>query len=195
MKTKIITTIVALATMACASYGASFNWGTGSVKVTFNGEVLTDATGYLVYLGTGDATYDIVEYAVNNAQVDEKNTTSTGLAAAKGRITGTFGSPMSDPMPNTTDKLADGSIFGMYITWTDADGTEWINVASSTYTVTGLADDNSVLSDAVFDFNFDQSSDGTLTSGGGWASAPIIPEPATATLALAGVAMLFRRRK
>ena len=189
---KIISTIAALAMTVVVSGAASFTWGTGTVSVTFGGERVTDGMGYLVYLGTSENFYDITDYVVNNPVVSEKNTTATGLPVAFGRIVGNFTCLMADTMPNTSDTLSNGDVFGMIIKWTDADGTEWINVASNTYTVEGLVNDGSNLTAAVFDFNFDQSSDGTLTSGGGWVA---VPEPATATLALAGVAMLFRRRK
>ena len=191
---KILAAMAVMMVTAVVSSAASFLWGTGTDNASFGGAAIKDGTaiGHLVYLGTTDNMYSISDYTVLNPVVNEKASTSTGFEATKGRITGNFGVAMADPMPNTTDHLADGSVFGMYITWKDADGKEWINVASNTYTVTGLADDSSILSQAAFDFNFDQSSDGTLTPGGGWVA---IPEPATATLALAGVAMLFRRRK
>ena len=47
-------------------------------------------------------------------------------------------------------------------------------------------------------FSYGNGTDPTLTAGGGWVKAKAvepIPEPATGALALAGIALLFRRRK
>ena len=194
---KIMLTIAALAMTAVVSGAASFTWGTGftsSSQVLWEGTQISDGsvTGYLVYLGkTEDSFYTIKE----NEVLDPIMTSAPSQVKPPqfaGRLNYVFESKMADTMPGTSDSLANGSVFGMYITWTDDDGTEWINVASNTYTLSGLEDDSSMIKDAVFTFNYDKSSDNTLTAGGGWVA---VPEPATAALALAGVAMLFRRRK
>ena len=194
---KVVSALAVLTVTAVVSSAASFIWGTGNLgtsSVKWEGANISDGsvTGHLVYLGsTGDSFYQIEDFKVINPEMQ----TATSIASVLpigGRVNNTFASTMGDIMPGTSDTLANGAVFGMFVTWTDSTGQEWINVASNTYTVSGLADDSSIIEDAIFTFNYDKSSDNTLTAGGGWVA---VPEPATAALALAGVAMLFRRRK
>ncbi len=200
--------ICAIATFAVASQAASFNWGTGTVKVAFDGSTILDgtATGYLVFLGTSSdvsklytVTYapppGTITGATKAAGNSEKASTSTGLANAKGRITATgYGGGTSDL------ELSGGMKFGMYITY-KSEGTQWFNFSDTVYTVDSAidTDPSASLSDATFSFDFGTktqitSSSQTPSAGGGWYSISV-PEPSTAMLALAGLALLIKRRK
>ena len=187
-------TMMVVALVAVSASAASFSWGTGTTSVSFDGTKITTANGamgYLVLLTGTSLEASVIEDAISApSYVSSKANTSTGLAATKGRIAGQYES--SD--------IANGQNYGMFITYNDGTDT-WYNFSSTVYTVSGLADSTSSLSDAVFAFDFASQSevtDGdTITAGSGWVkyTATAVPEPASAMLALAGVAMLIRRRK
>lgn len=186
-------TMMVVALVAVSASAATFAWGTGTTKVSFDGTAITTtngAMGYLVLLTGSSLDVSISEGIVAPSAVSSKANTSTGVAAVKGRITGTYDSA----------DVANGQNYGMFITYNDGTDT-WYNFSSTVYTVSGLADSTSSLSDAVFAFDFASQSevtDGdTITAGSGWVkyTATAVPEPASAMLALAGVAMLIRRRK
>ena len=189
---KIITMLV-VALVAVSASAATFAWGTGSTKVSFDGTAITTsngAIGYLVLL-TGSSFDIAIEDGVGivaPSYVNSQANTSTGLATGKGRITGKYAS----------ESVANGQNYGMFITYNDGTDT-WYNFSSTVYTVSGLADETSSLGDAVFAFDFASQSDvtdgDTITAGSGWVKYTAVPEPASAMLALAGVAMLIRRRK
>ena len=182
-----------LALVAASAYAGSFDWGTGASKVVFGGTTITTtngAIGYLVLLTGSSLEASVVEGIMQApSAVSNKANTSTGLASNKGKIKGTYDSA----------SVANGQNYGMYITYNDGTDT-WYNFSSTVYTVSGLAADGStVLDDAAFTFDFATQTTVTdgdaVTAGGGWYKAVAVPEPASAMLALAGVAMLIRRRK
>ena len=75
-------------------------------------------------------------------------------------------------------------------------GKTYYNLGSETYTVSGMADSTSSLNafkPAASTFSYGSSSEGTsVSAGSGWVA---VPEPSTAALALAGLALLLKRRK
>ena len=184
--------MMVVALVAFSASAATFKWGTGSEKVYFNGTAITTtngAIGYLVLLTGSSLDASVVEGIMQTpSAIANKANTSTGLASAKGKITDTY----------TSDSIANGQNYGMFITYSDGTDT-WYNFSSTVYTVSGLADATSSLGDAVFAFDFATQTTVTdgdaVTAGGGWYKAVAVPEPASAMLALAGVAMLIRRRK
>ena len=189
----ILASLVIMATIVSAN-ALTFAWGMGTTRAQFpTGTYVIDGsvTAYLVYLGdSAAATYTIDGYGLSNPTVDTGVSTSTGLTSSKGRITESFQQVYGSAVGSGT--FVDGATFGLLLTHVDA-GVTWYNLAADKYTVTGAADDTSTLANAVFTFSFANSGQGTpLTAGGGWVA---VPEPATAALALAGLAMLIRRRK
>ncbi len=177
---------------ATTSFGASFGWGTGTVAANFAGTTFSTAdynvTAYLVYLDSGSTsdlwTVDGDSITVASS-VMTATPTITGAARNKGKINDTY-----------EGSLANGQVYGMFIAYNDGEK-QWYNFSSTTYTVSGYADATSTLSDAVFEFNFSSSAEvksGEVSAGGGWQTV-VVPEPATAALALLGIGMLIRRRK
>lgn len=194
---KLIAMLVAV--LAASTQAASFNWGTGTVKASFDGTAFTTAdytvTAYLVYLADGDTssmfTVDYTAPGAINAVVGNATAkpATTGSNANKGKVKGKFDDAL----------VANGNTFGMYLKYTDASGVSWFNFSSDTYTVSGLSTGGEVLDDAVYTFNFDskteiKNSSQTVSAGGGWHSIAV-PEPSTAALALAGLALLIKRRR
>ena len=96
------------------------------------------------------------------------------------------------------DKVANGNSFGAYITYSDGANT-WYNFSSSIYTVSGITIGNEILSTS-FDFNFTSKTEITkdgqaVNPGTGWVKMNVVPEPSTAMLTLAGLALLIKRRR
>ena len=185
-------TMMVVAMFAVSASAAAFQWGTGTTKVSFDGTAITTtngAMGYLVLLTGTSLEASVIEDAISApSYVSSKANTSTGVAAVKGRITASYDSA----------DVANGQNYGMFITYNDGTDT-WYNFSSTVYTVSGLADATSSLDAAVFAFDFttqnEVSNGDAITAGKGWYKAVAVPEPASAMLALAGVAMLIRRRK
>lgn len=197
---KALATMMMIGAAAVSAHALSFNWGMGAVRAQFpTGAYVTDGsvTGYLIYLGSSaGATWNINGYGLDNSVVDSKASTSTGSPALMGRITDAFDDhAYGGAIGDGSDVFGNGSTFGMFLTYTDGSGVEWFNLSATKYTVAGAVNDGSVLSAANFAFDFTQNARGdALVAGGGWAAAPV-PEPGTAALALAGLALLIRRRK
>ena len=190
-KTLIALTVVAFALNASA---LSFQWA--ATGVSFGGNTLKnseDVTGYLIYLGNGgslstsyaiepDATAESIASSIGSV-VNTKNKTSA-VGKLQNTYTFDFG---GEPGKN-------GDVFALLIAYTDktADKT-YVSLSSSTMTLAGLEDDTSSISNPTFSMSYSDSSDkGKVSSGGGWTA---VPEPSTAALALAGLALLLKRRK
>lgn len=190
-----------LAIAASTSFGASFNWGTGTAKSSF-GDLVFNTSGnvgtmYLVHLSDTKTVSDLFTATADSLtpaeSVKSKEPTTSGSNANRGKVADKFDSAL----------VANGNVFGAYFVYNDGE-TDWYNFSSTTYTVSGLNLGTETLADAVFAFDFASKTPdvpGTsVTAGGGWYSikagtTPVIPEPATGALALAGIALLFKRRK
>lgn len=191
MKHTTILSVLAGILLASNSYGLSFNWGS-SAAIKFDGTNLkstTDVTGYLFYLGSGealDSSYGLSESGIDSSigtQVSEKNKTS-----AYSKITGTYTFDVGSKV--------NGDTFAMLLVYTGAaDGKTYYNLSSDVYTLSGIPEENpdvATLSAANFTFSDGKSSSTSISGGGGWVA---VPEPSTAALALAGLALLLKRRK
>ena len=192
---KTLLTLLAIG-LSISAQALSFTWGSGTTAISFDGTTITDGSvkAYLFYLGSSSsATWSIDGTENSGTTVQNTASTSTGFASTKGRISATFNQTYGSDIGTGT--FVDGATFGVFLTYTDA-GKTWYNYSGNTYTVSGAADDTSTLSAATF--SFDLSSKTTLASGqsasagGGWTA---VPEPSTAALALAGLALLLKRRK
>ena len=194
---KTLTMLVALAFVAGAQ-GVAFTWNSSS-KIQFNGTTtIAEAGGItanLYYLGSSSA-FTIEDYAIVGEYTDstaemQKATTSTGLVSNKGKYTGTFDETLGAVI-NGQNYTA-GDYFIVLLTYNDGEKT-WYNLASAPWQLPTNAENNTLGLTATFTHSYTMQAEGTpLTAGGGWVTP--IPEPATAALALAGLAMLIRRRK
>ena len=193
MKTKLLA-FALFAVLSGSASAVSFAWSSATA-IKYDGSNLknaSDVTGYLIFLGNGgnfESPYSIGEDSVSavvsaiGTQVDTKSTTS-----AMSKISKSYSFSYEAGDQNN------GDVFTMLLVYTGAnDGKTYYNLSSSTYTLTGMADDTSGVENANFAFSYDTaSSSGSLASGGGWTA---VPEPSTAALALAGLALLLKRRK
>ena len=116
--------------------------------------------------------------------IKESATGTTSKAANAGTYTLTEGS----------DK--NGDVFGMLLSYTSG-GKTYYNIAATTYTLSGFADatstvDSYKLAASAMTYTTADASTTKAAPGGGWT---VVPEPSTAALALAGLALLLKRRK
>ena len=184
---------IALVCMAVLSAQAtSFTWK--ATKVAFDGTQLkSDASvsAYLVYLSSGayDSSYALSESMTGESLASTIGTTvssaskTSGLAALSGTATFTFGD------------YNNGDVFGMLLVYSgSSDGKTYYNLSSDTYALSGLSDETSTPPAATFTFDYASKNDSgsSISKGGGWTA---VPEPSTAMLALAGLALLIKRRR
>ena len=182
---KTFLTIAALAMMATSASALSFQWATNILK--FDGTNLKSdnaVSAYLVYLGSGVSTlkdsyaFDSLPTAVGT-QVDAKDGTAATSKVSQ-KFTFDFGT------------YENGDSFALVAKYTKNGETYW-NVSETVYTLTGIADETSSPDAANFTFNNSTATPAaSVTTGGGWTA---VPEPSTAALALAGLALLLKRRK
>lgn len=202
MKKTILT--ISFCFLAVASHALTFTWAS-SGQVSF-GESLISAldpasyTAHLVYLGTGSA-WDISGTAIGENNTDTGLTTEslygkTGLAAKNNsKFSGSFQNNIGETTSGGYT-VAAGDTFGVFLTYTDSAGVTWYNFSSSKYTVPDTATDITTGLSGSFDFastKTELASGKNASAGGGWYAA--VPEPSTAMLALAGLALLIKRRR
>ena len=183
MKKLLTLALVGIAGMASA---VTMQWG-GS-KIAFDGNTLksdTKVTGYLIALDSFSESYTLTDsFSASDigVQVDMKEKTS-----AVGKLTGVWSID--------TTKYDNGSTFAVLLKYTGAsDGKTYYNLSSDLVEMSGMATDppaNAANTESSFSYSTSSSS-GKLTKGGGWTA---VPEPSTAALALAGLALLLKRRK
>ena len=186
-------TIAAIALVAMSVQAAQISWGlTGQVK--YNGTLVGNggATLTLVCL---DGIADWATHANDIAY----GTTTDGVAGTKKTNAGSASLPSASPYgfswADTTDiaagEIAKGTDFAFMVTVKDgADTYFW---ASDVFTVTDSSSNWNGTSQAYTMSTAVANAMGT--TGSNWTKATAVPEPASAMLALAGVAMLIRRRK
>ena len=195
---KLLVALLAVA-LTSGAKALSFSWTADAV--TFNGTVIADgtATAYLVYLGSGSG--ELSATATDSGTFDISGTqmqTSASSTAKRnpGRINATFEETYGATLSGTSDTYESGSTFGVYLTYV-SEGVTWYNFSASTYTIPENVADNTTGLTQAFAFDYSTKSDvaaGNSASGGsGWVQA--VPEPSTAALALAGLALLLKRRK
>ena len=190
------TLILALLGVSVAAHAASFNWK--SAVVQFDGNtLLSGVTAYLVYLGTDTSVSSLytISYeepgAITPASHVQTSTPKTGLVG-KGTISSTYDD--ADSVGGDGSQVKTGSNFGMYFIYND--GTDkWYNFTTATVAMT--TDATGAFEAKTFGFDF--STKTTIESAGqtpsGWTKINIVPEPSTAMLALAGLALLIKRRR
>jgi len=201
MKT-LLTILVAAATISAQAL--SFDWGTGSVRVQFGtGNYITDGsvTATLLYLGTGVTSLTIDGVDNSYFEAGSKASSSTGLANKKGLVSATYSATYGETIGSASTvsgKFDNGASFALLLSYV-SEGKTYYNYSANIYTVSGIdpdVGDASTLGDATFTFDMNTkttlSGGQSATAGGGWT---VVPEPSTAALALAGLALLLKRRK
>ena len=191
------TLILALLGVSVAAHAASFTWKSGAVQ--FDGKtLLSGVTAHLVYLGTDTSVSSLytISYeapgTITPASSVQTSTPKTGLVG-KGTISATY-----DDAQTVGDgvQVKTGNTFGMYFVYDD--GTDkWFNFATATVAMTTDVTGAFEAKTFGFDFSTKTTIDAVGQTPSGWTKINIaaVPEPSMAALALAGLALLLKRRK
>lgn len=189
MKTKLAL-IAALAMLCITSQAASVDWKSGALS--FDGTALKNNTGvkaWVVYLADG-------AFASSYTIDDSFSATSVGVVVASDTDGTNKGSAVAGTAANWSDKSykTNGDTFGLVLSYNDGEKTYW-NISSSVNAFSGLVDDDPTVAAAdwdAFTVSSTKNTTSSLSSSSGWTA---VPEPSTAMLALAGLALLIKRRK
>ena len=186
MNMKKLLAFIAVGLLSASTASAlSFDWDI--TKVAFKDVQLksdTTVIGYCVYLESGSysdsyALTDPFSVSTIGTVVGQKEGTSN-KAKVGGTTTFDYGS------------YKNGDVFGFVLSYV-SEGKTYYNIASDTYTLSGIVDESSSLTTATATFNYGtKGQSSTISSGTGWTT---VPEPSTAMLALAGLALLIKRRR
>ena len=180
--------IVALALMAFSASAVNMVWGSATA-IKFNGTNLKEDTtviGYLIAVDSFATSYtlsDSFKTSDIGTQVDVYSAGTSKMSKIQGSWT------------IDTDHYDNGSKFAMLLVYTGAsDGKTYYNLSSDLVEMSGMSLDPPVnAGNTSSSFSYSTSSEsGKLKSGGGWTA---VPEPSTAMLAIAGLALLLKRRK
>lgn len=184
---KKLLSLAAIALVAGAASAVTMQWSTASA-VQFGGSNLksnNNVTGYLIALSAFEDSYtldDTFDFSDVGTKVDDKVGTS---AMSKVNKTWTI----------DTDQYGNGDTFALLLKYVKDGDTYW-NLSSNFATISGMTVDPPVnAANTTNAFSYGTGTEGILTAGGGWSKVKPVPEPATGALALAGIALLFRRRK
>ena len=190
-------TILALVCgMALNASAVSFQWSS-SAQVSF-GESLVSAlnpatyTAQLVYLGS-DGVWTDVTITDDGLSMAKETTVGSAVTSISGK-TGAFAKQNSRVSGSTVDGVA-GGVYGLFLTYIDSSNVKWYNISATTFTVPADANDSTVGLSQAFEFGSTKTtmaSGKPVSSGSGWVA---VPEPSTAMLALAGLALLIKRRR
>ena len=191
---KNLLSIAAIALVAGVASAVNLSWGTASA-VQFNGSNLKSndgVTGYLIALTS------LSSYTVD----DTFSETSVGTVVSEKNKTGATSKISGTWYDIDTDTYGNGDTFAVLLKYVDGSDTYW-NLTSALVEMSGMTTDPPKNADTTSSaFSYATAEGTTLAAGGGWVKAkaaePVIPdtpEPATGALALAGVALLFRRRR
>ena len=190
---KILTTIALCGLFAINASALSFSWASSALK--FDATTLKSdeaVTGYLIYLGQGGALSDT--YAFTSTALD-KIIQSIGTQAGEPKNKTSVAGKISSSFTFNYGAYNNGDTFAMLVVYKPTtDGNVYYNLSSDVYELSGITAENSSPDGASFSFSSTvKGKSSSLASGGGWTIA--VPEPSTAALALAGLAMLLKRRK
>ena len=179
--------ILAAALITGLANAAPIDWQLNTTATKFDGaSVKTAGTVFVVFLGSDTLSSFTYADVVGMATVGS----STGYATSLGKVSKKY---------VEADSVTGLGNYAAYMTY-EADNKTYYNVSTTTYAltaadVTALLQEGTALPASSFSFT-DSKPDATMAtasaSSGGWVA---VPEPASAALALAGLAMLIKRRK
>ena len=182
-----------LACMTVAANSATINWGAGSAIYYGTTKVKTAVTGYLLYLGT-DNSYGAVDFDAlsKDGAAYSMVASSKSSASTTSKVAGSVIGDASGKYGNKGPVVDGSSFFGTVYLYTDATGTYYNLGATHKFDTNDTSYDPTL---ETFSWQTDVIASNASTSAQGWKAVTPVPEPATGALALAGIALLFKRRK
>ena len=181
--------LLTLATVLLVSMAnaASIQWELNTAaKVNFDTKsVGKNATAYVVFLGTDSLSALTYADFIAKTQVGDSYTTSLGQLKK---------------LDVEVDSDTGLGNYGLYMTYVGTDSKTYYNISTSIYSLTAanvqaLLSEGTALPSSSFAFTDSKPTTSLATTSaasGGWVA---VPEPSTAALALAGLALLLKRRK
>ena len=194
---------IAFAAMLCLSANAAtVNWGIYGATYFGSTNMKTEnATGYLVYLGENSSwddygTANIVDIVKNGSTDYPSIAVNTKNGQVSNSIGMDAGSSFTFDSSSKSGTAPSGSYFGLLYAYTTGSNDQYyfagsIYQFSETDTGDGGHYDSDLQTFTWKDDKIPTSNDSTGASQG-WVA---VPEPSTAALALAGLALLLKRRK
>ena len=182
---------LALATLAVvAAQAANINWTIGgtTTAMTYDKDGKTPTVGTIYFILaddlssiSGKETQKEFESALAAITLDSSESTSDGTH------------PIVSKKTVSSDLLTDGksTTFGILTYCVDSDGKGWYHVGTAT--ATAWADGTPATAQKAVTTAWAKLSADTYKAA--WTKTESVPEPATGALALAGIALLFRRRR
>ena len=177
---KKIMTSIAIVMMALMSQAASINWGaSGAIYYGDSVVGIGGAKAYLVYLGSAGSSWTDYSMTINE---------TTGVLESSFVSSGNAGPTSGISKSNTAFPAADAGQNGAYgIVFTTVQSGTVYQFQSQVYT----ADSSTLYNPGISVYTW-KPSDLSTAGHSNWTP---VPEPGTAALALAGLALLIRRRK
>ena len=187
---QILATLAVLASIS--SFGATVNWGIGASYFETTRIAQGAAKAYLVYLGTSSTwdafgTANIVEIA-KNGSTEIASATSLANGGASGSLEMTVGSTYV--LNGTSVTAPASSNFGLLYVKGTGDAAYYNAGSIYSFSEDDTQHYNATLK--TFTWKDDKIATNPSSSAQGWVA---VPEPTTAALALAGLALLIKRRR
>ena len=181
--------IAMLASLAAYTQASTINWGADSAIYFGTEKVKGGVTAYLVNLGTSDSWS-----AIDIASINDEYTAVVDVKTSAATTSKVVGKKVVEPGEVVGgSKLVDGSTyFGQILFYKSGDET-FYNIGPSYLFDTTITDPD-IYDGTLETFNWRTTTVGSNSDkvAQGWVA---VPEPSTAMLALAGLALLIKRRR
>ncbi len=191
---KKLLTFVFTALLVGSASAVTMQWG--ATGVSWGSSKLKNDTGVVGYLIACDALG--TSYALDGFDASDIGTVVDTNTSGTSTM-----SKLNKAYSIDTDTYGNGDTFAVLLTY-QKDGKTYYNLTSGLVSMSGMATDpptNAANTTSSFSWA-DNGEQTVLTAGTGWTTlkqtepvTPDVPEPATGALALAGVALLFKRRR
>ncbi len=192
---KTLTALLAVGLISSAS-AISLSWTATGIAFGAGNTLKSDnkLTAYLVYLGNNGSLAASYSEADLTSMISDASSTegrSVSGTTSRGLVATSYNMTAEDPT------VFNGDVYTILLTYS-SEGKTYYNLAAKTYTVDGIANETSTLGQyntvtaANQNYTVNSAPASSVSAGGGWTA---VPEPSTAALALAGLALLLKRRK
>ncbi len=187
--------ILALATMAMSGQAAQINWGSTGALYDGTSQMKTkdgySTQAYLVYLGTGSATFGDINFStIADDAIATKTPNALGTVSATSGANPIF-TPNTTKIGDTDDVFTYGSsVFGIVYVMSNAGkyGSDQYYTTTGPFTLVNSGSSYAAATETT-------TLVAAVPSGSSWTKIVPVPEPSSAALALAGLALLLKRRR